>query len=408
MPPFDDDGDRAWSASGLAALTGRPDGPPLSPPAGFVARARALGRRVEAAAAAVGAAVTVPVLERCAERAALLGLHRGGTASCGGATRLLRAHDGWLAVALPRPDDVELIPAWLGVTAPADEPWPVVAAAVGATSTRALLPPAIELGLAVAALGERRSEHGGDEGPAPPVASGARAAGRRVVDLSSLWAGPLCGSLLADAGADVVKVEATTRPDGARSGPPAFFDLLNAGKRSVALDLTTGRGRTVLQGLIDQADVVIEASRPRALEQLGIDVGRRLRHDRPVVWVSITAHGRDGGRRHRIGFGDDTAVAGGLVAWEDGEPRFLGDAVADPLTGLTAAAATFEAMAKGGSRLVDVNLAGVAAWFASPLAGPARAASAPATEPRAVRPRGTGPPLGAHTGDVLADWQVPC
>ena len=58
-----------------------------------------------------------------------------------------------------------------------------------------------------------------------------------MVELGSLWAAPLCGSLLAAAGADVVKVESIGRPDGARRGPPAFFDLLNGGKRSVALDL---------------------------------------------------------------------------------------------------------------------------------------------------------------------------
>ena len=67
-----------------------------------------------------------------------------------------------------------------------------------------------------------------------------------MVDLSALWAGPLCGDLLARAGASVVKVESTQRPDGARRGSRAFFDLLNGRKRSVALDLRSREGVRVL------------------------------------------------------------------------------------------------------------------------------------------------------------------
>ena len=63
-----------------------------------------------------------------------------------------------------------------------------------------------------------------------------------VIDLSALWAGPLCGDLLARSGATVVKVESTQRPDGARRGARAFFDLLNGRKRSVGLDLQSRQG----------------------------------------------------------------------------------------------------------------------------------------------------------------------
>ena len=87
-----------------------------------------------------------------------------------------------------------------------------------------------------------------------------------MLDLSSLWAGPLCGRILADAGARVTKVESTARPDGAHQGGAAFFDLLNGGKEQVAFDLDTDDGRAALQQLVARADVVIEASRPRALE----------------------------------------------------------------------------------------------------------------------------------------------
>src|SRR4029453_19173112 len=92
-----------------------------------------------------------------------------------------------------------------------------------------------------------------------------------VVDLSSLWAGPLCAHLLGLQGARVVKVESTGRPDGARRGPAAFFDLLHGGPRGVARDLRDPAGAACLRRLLAAADVVVEASRPRALRQLGIE-----------------------------------------------------------------------------------------------------------------------------------------
>ena len=232
-------------------------------------------------------------------------------------------------------------------------------------------------------------------------ATGSELAELVVADLSGLWAGPLCGSLLADAGAQVVKVESTGRPDGARRGPAPFFDLLNAGKRAVALDLTTDAGRSTLRRVLERVDVVIEASRPRALEQLGIHALDVLTSGRPRVWVSITGHGRGPGARDRVGFGDDAAVAGGLVAWDGDEPFFCADAVADPASGLVAAAAVLDAIASGGSWLVDVAMAGVAAWLAGPtLAVPAGTVAAPPATWR--RARGAGPDLGADTAEVLA------
>ena len=144
-----------------------------------------------------------------------------------------------------------------------------------------------------------------------------------VVDLSALWAGPLCGDLLARAGATVVKVESTQRPDGARRGPREFFDLLNGHKRSVALDLQSHDGVRVLHDLVRRADVVIEASRPRALAQLGVDGPDLVRAGGPRVWVSITGYGRSGDAANRVAFGDDAAAAGGLVVWRDGRPAVL-------------------------------------------------------------------------------------
>lgn len=323
------------------ALTGRFGEPPLVAPAGIVDRIRGL-------AAPLG----VDPLPLLADRAADAGFVRSGDRTCGGAGRLLRAADGWVAVNLARDDDLASVAAWLEVDALARDAWPTVDAVVPARATAELVERATLLGIPVAALGEVPPVHDPVDrtplGEAPPLDRPPL-----VVDLSSLWAGPLCSRLLADRGADVVKVETPTRPDGARRGPRAFFERLHAGKRFATFDL----GDPELRQLLAEADVVIEGSRPRALQQAGIDVEALA----PRVWVSITGYGR---AVDRVAFGDDAAVAGGLVACDDRGPVFVADAVADPLTGIAAAAATVAALRRGGRWLLDVPLAAVAAHVA--------------------------------------------
>src|SRR5205814_1300319 len=136
------------------------------------------------------------------------------------------------------------------------------------------------------------------------------------------------------------------RPDGARRGEPAFFDLLNGGSSSVALDLRAPDGRSRLADLLAQADVVIEGSRPRALAQLGLAAEDVVASRERITWVSITAYGREQGMR--TGYGDDTAAAGGLVT-STGGPVFVGDAIADPLTGVNAALAAWAGLQRGGA-----------------------------------------------------------
>jgi crotonobetainyl-CoA:carnitine CoA-transferase CaiB-like acyl-CoA transferase len=264
------------------------------------------------------------------------------------------------------------------------------------------------LGLPIACLGERR-----DDGPVRASRLGDAPAspslhGCIVVDLSSLWAGPLCAHLLGLAGARVIKAESVARPDGARRGPRTFFDLLHAGHESVAIDLTEHHGRSVLAALLSRADVVIEGSRPRALRQLGIDAERVLVEGRCRVWVAITGHGRDGIDGQRVAFGDDAAVAGGLVAYDaERGPCFCADAIADPLAGLTAAAAALEAVRHGGRWLLDVALARCAAAARGDPDTPARSGQvgreSPVAPPRARAPAGSAPALGADTAAVLAE-----
>jgi hypothetical protein len=407
------DADRAWAASGAMSLTGPTEEAWLAP-TGVVDRVLSLGRLLDTVSVAVAGHRLDP-LALLAERAALSDAARHGRTSCGRATRLLGAADGWLAVSLARPDDVAALAAWLETpvsTGAAEPPWDEIARVVADRPIGPLVDQATRLGLPVAAL-----DSVGPDRPAVvaepldgPDARPLDPSDTLVVDLSSLWAGPLCTHLLGLAGATVVKVESSRRPDGARLGPSAFFDLLHAGQRSVALDLSTEAGRTVLRRLLGRADVVVEASRPRALEQMGLGPRAVMAGGRTRAWVSITGYGRTGDGANRVAFGDDAAVAGGLVARAGpGEgPWFCADAVADPLTGMAAAAAVLTALASGRHWLLDVALARVAAVIdrAGPdgtdgwrpardrpdlVAGPARAR----------RVAGSAPTLGADTASVM-------
>jgi crotonobetainyl-CoA:carnitine CoA-transferase CaiB-like acyl-CoA transferase len=395
----------AWRRAGLMAVTGRADGPGLVAPLALTAAA-------DGALAALRAIVPQAALPEngavlLGERARLLGLTRRGAVSANGSCRLLEVRDGRIALNLPREEDWELVPALLGE--PAGD-WAALARIAATRTQAALLEQGRLLGLAIAL----------DEAPPPPIlpfnievlgAPRPRNTVPLVVDLSALWAGPLAGALLGAAGARVVKVESSRRPDGARRGEQQFYNLLNAGKASVALDFSDAGDVRMLHRLVRAADIVIESSRPRALAGLGIDAGAEVR--RGASWLSITAHGRTGGAENWIGFGDDAGVAGGLTAmmrqgW--GESLFAGDAIADPLTGITAAFAGWASWRAGGGRLISLALSEVVAharglyvaagaelrqWQA--LAG---ADAAPLYTPRTAAK--AAPCLGADTAEICA------
>jgi hypothetical protein len=379
----------AWAASGAMSLSGPRPGGTTGPPERLVAGVAGLGRRIGAATHLRGARLELDWLALLGERAAIDGLTAGGRVSCGGATRLMRCSDGWFALGLGRPEDLELVPAWLAMSGATsdDTSWRGIERAARELPGAALSGAAAVLGIPVGVLDERSPDPTGgvvvtsSGGSGGPGTLGTRPL---VVDLSALWAGPLCASLLAAAGADVVKVESSARPDVARLGSPSFHHLLNGRKRHRVVDLATSAGREALADLVATADVVVESSRPRALEQLGIVAERELaRPDGPAIWVSITGHGRSS---PRVAFGDDAAVAGGLVVRTDDGPWFCADAVADPLTGLAAAATALELLASGARAMVDVSMAGVAAAHAGPTL-PADRSSLVAAQPRA---RGAG------------------
>ncbi|MYQ32217.1 CoA transferase, partial [Streptomyces sp. SID4956] len=350
---------------------------------------------------------------------ALAGMVRRGPVSAGGSFRLLPAADGrWLGVSLARPSDEELVPALVEDSRVAGEPWDALVRWAARTSAEDAATRAQLLGVPAAAVpvaGERDDQltYRHDEGPVRPFileAIGQRAvappARPLVVDLSSLWAGPLCAHLLGLAGMRVVKVESTRRPDGARRGNTAFYDLLHGGHEAVAVDFTTGPGRAALRELLAHADVVIEASRPRALAQLGI-TPRQAAADRPgLTWVSITGYGRSGPWADRVGFGDDVAAAAGLVAWDAHGPVPCGDALADPLTGAHAAAAAMAGLLGGGGLLVDVAMRDVCLAAAVLDAGGTPPRGLEPAVPVARTPSASAPGLGADTDRVLAEYGI--
>ncbi len=401
----------AWADSGLLSLTGRPGGPGLGPPLALVQGVRAWADRLAGRSAALGTPVSVDPLALLAERAAVAGLTRGGDVSCGGGTRLLPASDGWVAASLTREDDWDLVAAWLGRPGPVGPGgWSSVAEAVADSGCAELQAGAALVGLPVSVLGERRRPAPDPpRGPAEGIhgISGWRIGSAPVihsldelvvVDLSSLWAGPLAGRLLLQAGARVVKVESTRRPDGPRRGSPRFFGRLNSGKQSVALDFTTTSGSRQLGELVARADVVITGSRPRALEQLGLALEDRVAEGRPRVWLSITGYGRSGPSGQRVAFGDDAAVAGGLVVRDDLGPCFCGDAIADPLCGLASAVAVLDALAAGGTWILDASMADIAGGLTGPGLPVVGLAAGPPPDP--------GDPSALELSDLGADTET--
>jgi hypothetical protein len=360
-----------WVESGLLALTGFAAGPPVRPTIDLPAVADGAFSALRALVAE-GAFASVPGgAELLTERASIGGLARAGRISAGGACRLLRAADEWIAASLPRQDDARSLAAWLeedafvGCSEVTPELWEAIALRVQRRSAAELVERARWLGLAVS--GAVRPNTGFAVGwfeVAQRGTNALRESGVRpvVVDLSSLWAGPLAGRLLQLAGARVIKVESSRRPDGSRFGPPAFFERLNSGKENVQLDLGREAGCRELARLLDAADIVIEGSRPRALRQLGVDAPAWVGARAGRIWLSITGHGRR--FEDAVAFGDDAAAAAGLC-WcvpDGAAPLFVADAVADPLTGLHGALATIAHWKRGEGALLDLSLRAVTAY----------------------------------------------
>ncbi|MFT5202648.1 MAG: hypothetical protein ACI9C1_002042 [Candidatus Aldehydirespiratoraceae bacterium] len=359
----------AWAASGAMLLTGPADGPPSAAPAWVASAMDAAAKDLASETGRWGNAVVVDGPALLGERAAFTGMTRNGATSVGGSCRFVEVADGWVALNLSRPEDVASLPALVSASLSSAD-WPAVEAALRRMSSVQVRDQAALLGIPI----------GVAQNSAPPIApaselerGGPRTPTARplVVDLSALWAGPLAASLLVAAGARVIKVEGRRRSDGARGGTIEFFDLLNSGKECVEIDFSDREDQRFLRRLMSASDLVIEASRPRAMDAIGVDPAALAA--RGVSWLSITGHGRRGADADRVGFGDDAAVDGGLFvpSTNDSAPGFVADAAADPIAGIVGAAIAAEMLGSDRASVVEVPLSRAASWAARPLALPA-------------------------------------
>ena len=211
-------------------------------------------------------------------------------------------------------------------------------------------------------------------------------AGIKVVELARILAGPWAGQLLADLGADVVKVERPGAGDDTRHwGPPfvtgphgepldaAYFHSANRGKRSVAIDIASAEGQQAIRDLVRDADVVIENYKVGGLAKYGLDHVSLSAINPRLVTCSITGFGQDGPYAHRAGYDFIIQGMGGfmsLTGEPDGPPQKAGIAYADIFTGVYAAVGILAALrrreATGRGAHVDIPILLAINVFPSP------------------------------------------
>lgn len=310
------------------------------------------------------------------ERSAELGLRANGQISANCSCRIMTADNGWLGLNLAREEDWGLLNPWLQQDGDLSE-WGHVEEALIGRDAKALVARGRLMGLPVSFLpGKVIAESAGVSeilGGAPvfeftsdaqatlrPFNTAQSMSGLKVVDLSVLWAGPLCAHLLHQCGMQVTTVTSCHRPDGAAQGSPTLYKVLHRGHNHLELDFSSQEDLRRLANLLRNADVVIEGSRPRALTALDLDRDSLLPGGKQL-WLSLTAYGRRAPFGDWVGFGDDVALAGGLFCKnKEGSPEFIGDAVADPLSGIFAALAIVKLVQRDASGLLDFSLFAVA------------------------------------------------
>ncbi|MGA6205886.1 CaiB/BaiF CoA transferase family protein [Nocardia testacea] len=192
--------------------------------------------------------------------------------------------------------------------------------------------------------------------------------GIRVVDLSRVLAGPFCTALLADAGADVVKIESKNGEDSRHLGPfrdgeSIYFDILNRGKRSIALDLKDAADQETLLRLIAGADVVVENFRPGVTTRLGIDYAAARARNPRLVYASISGFGQHGPMSRAAAYDLVVQALSGVMSitgTPDSGPTRLGESFGDTVAGLFAAwgisTALLAARATGRGQHLDVAM----------------------------------------------------
>jgi crotonobetainyl-CoA:carnitine CoA-transferase CaiB-like acyl-CoA transferase len=210
-----------------------------------------------------------------------------------------------------------------------------------------------------------------DKPPAPPrPPHPGPLAGMRVLELAQIMAGPTCGMLLADMGADVIKVEKLPGGDDSRSyreplinGVSAPFLILNRNKRGIALNLKHPDGKQVLLRMVRDADVVTENYRKGTLEKMGLGYDVLSRENPGLIYCAVSGYGRDGPWADKGGFDLIAQGFAGLMSITgepDGPPAKTGNSVADINAGILAAvgilAAYTHKLKTGRGQVVDTSL----------------------------------------------------
>ncbi|MFY2764128.1 CaiB/BaiF CoA transferase family protein [Arenimonas sp. MALMAid1274] len=193
--------------------------------------------------------------------------------------------------------------------------------------------------------------------------------GITVLELSRVLAGPWCGMILADLGADVIKLESFDGDDTRGLGPPfldgmsAYFACCNRNKRSLAIDLRTPESRPLVEALVREADVLVENYRTGGAEALGVGYDALSAINPRLVYCSISGYGRQGPGAAWPGYDYVVQAEAGLMSVTgpaDGEPYKVGVAVADLATGQNAATAILAALMQrhrtGKGQRIDVSL----------------------------------------------------
>lgn len=193
--------------------------------------------------------------------------------------------------------------------------------------------------------------------------------GIKVMDLSRVLAGPYCGMILADLGAEVIKIERPGTGDDARAygpfvnGESAYFISVNRNKKSVTLNLKKPEGKQIFKDLIKDFDVVVENFRPGTMERLGLGYDELRKINPRLIYATCTGYGYTGPMKNRPAYDAVIQAMGGLMSitgFPDGKPTRVGASIADIVTGMFCAIGVLAALRKrevtGDGEFIDVAM----------------------------------------------------
>ena len=193
--------------------------------------------------------------------------------------------------------------------------------------------------------------------------------GIRVLDLSRVLAGPYCGMMLGDMGADVIKIEVPGKGDDARinypiiNGESAYFMNLNRNKRGITLNLKSEKGKEIFRKLVAKSDIVLENYRPGVMEKLGLGYEDLKKINPAIIYGSVSGFGHFGPYSQRPGYDIIGQAMSGLLSttgWPGGQPTRVGTAISDVMGGISCCvgilAAYINRLKTGKGEKVDVSL----------------------------------------------------